>query len=165
MHRRAVISPAVALAQMEWRFGDGGLGQARPFAAVPLAGRQGLVGGGRHVGQHFAQVGATLCAAHVFVDDFAPARAHGAADQFVHAVGCTCAFGVGNVVHGSSEVLNDHLVVQGHANFQAMNLLLGWKGALVGYFKTVGFNVCQFGFDVPQAVFTVVALVDHCARM
>ena len=165
MHRRAVISPAVALAQMEWRFGDGGLGQARPFAAVPLAGRQGLVGGGRHVGQHFAQVGATLCAAHVFVDDFAPARAHGAADQFVHAVGCACAFRVRNVVHGSGEVLDDHLVVQGHANFQAVDGLLGRKGALIGYLKTVGFDIGQFGFDVPKAVFTVVALVDHGARM
>ena len=165
LHRRAVIGPAVALAQVEGGLGDFGLGLAGHFAAVPLACGQGLVGGGGHVEQHFAQVGAAFGAAHVFVDDFAPARAHGVADQFVHAVRCARALGVGDVVHGGDDVLDDHFVVQRDADLQAVDRFIGREGALVGHAEAKGFHVGQFGFDVPQAVFAVIAVVNDGSRM
>jgi len=165
LHRRAVIGPAVALAQVVGRFGDFGLGLAGLFAAVPLACGQGLVGGGCHVEQKFSQVGAAFGAAHVFVDDLAPARAHGLADQFVHPVWGARAFGVGDVVHRGDDVLDDHFVVQRDADLQAVDRLIGWEGPFVGHLKAKGFHVGQFGFDVPQAVFAVITVVDHGSRM
>jgi len=89
----------VALAQVVGRFCDFGVRLASLFAALPLACGQGLVGGSRHVEQQLSQVGAAFGATHMLVDDFAPARAHGLTDQFVHAVGSACTFGVRDVVH------------------------------------------------------------------
>ena len=117
LHRRAVIGPAVALAQEIGRLGDFGLGLACQFAALPLACGQGLVGGRGHVEQHLAQVGAAVGAAHMLVDDLAPARAHGATNELVHVVWRAGAFGVGDVVHGGGDVLDDHLVVERDADF------------------------------------------------
>lgn len=165
LHRRAVISPAVALAQEIGRLGHFGVGLAGQFAALPLACRQGLVSGRGHVEQHLAQVGTALGAAHMLVDDLAPARAHGAADELVHAVWRTDAFGVGDVVHGGGDVLDHHLVVEGDADFQVVDRLVGGKWPFVGHFKIEGLDIGQLGFDVPQAVFSVKALVHHGARM
>ncbi len=111
----------MALAQVVGRFRHFGLRFPSQFAPVPLASGQGLVGGGRHVEQQFAQVRAAFGATDVRVDDLAPAGAHGLADQFVHAVRCASAFGVGDVVHGGSDVLDDQLVVERHANFQVVD--------------------------------------------
>jgi hypothetical protein len=102
---------------------------------------------------------------HVFVDDFSPARAHGLADQFVHAVWSARAFRVGDVVHGGDDVLDDHLAVQRDADLQAVDWFIGRKGALVGHPEAKGFHVGQFGFDVPQAVFAVIAAVNDGSRM
>ncbi len=132
---------------------------------MPLAGWNGLVGGGGHVGEHFAQVRAALFAAHTLVDDLAPAWAHGAANEFVHAMRCARTFGVRNTVHRGGNVLNHQAAVQGHPDFQAVNGFIGWKKPLVGDFEIVGLDVGQFGFNVPQTVFAVIALVDHCSRM
>ena len=110
-------------------------------------------------------MGAALGAAHMFVDDFAPARTHGAADQFVHAVWGVCALGVGNVVHRGGDVLNDHFVVQRDADFQTMNRLVAGKQPFIGHLKVIGLDVGQLGFDVPQAIFAVIALVHHGSRM
>ena len=150
---------------MEGGLVGGRMGQACPFTAVPLARRQGLVGGSRHIGQHFSQVRAALGAADVRIDDFAPARAHGVADQLVHAMRCARALGVGDVIHRGGDVLDDHLVVERDANFQAVDRRLGGKRLLVGDLKIVGFHIGQFGFDVPQTVFTVKALVNNGSRM
>lgn len=165
MHRRAVVSPTVTLAQVVGRFGDFGLGLTSLFAALPLACGQGLVGGGGHVEQKFSQVGAACGAAHVFVDDFAPARPHGLADQFVHAMRCAGAFGVGDLVHRGHDVLDDHLVVERDADFQVVDGFLGRKGALVGHPKAKCLHVGQFGFDVPQTVIAVIAAVHDGSRM
>lgn len=155
----------MALAQEVGRLGHFGVGLACQFAALPLAGWQGLVSGSRHVEQHFAQVGAAFGAAYVLVDDLAPARAHGAADELVHAVWRAGAFGVRDVVHGGGDVLDDHLVVEGDADFQVVYRLIGRKGPFVGNFKTIGLDVGQLGFDVPQTVLAVKALVHHGSRM
>ena len=165
LHRWAVERPAVALAQVVGWLGDLGLGAPCQFVAVPLASRQGLVGGSRHVEQKLSQVGAALGAAHVFVDDLAPARAHGLADQFVHAVRCACAFGVRDVVHRGGDVLDHHPVVERDPDSQAVDAFVGREGALIDHLEVVGFDVAQFGFDVPQAIFAVVALVGHGSRM
>ena len=159
------MGPAVALAQKIGRLGHFGVGLACQFAALPLACRQGLVSGRGHVEQHLAQVGAAVGAAHVLVDDFAPAWAHGAADEFVHAVWGADAFRVRDVVHRGGNVLNDHLVVERDADFQAVDRLITWKKPFVGHLKTESFDVGQFGFDVPQSVFAVIALVHHGSRM
>ena len=132
---------------------------------MPLAGGDGLVGGGGHVGEHFAQVRAALCAAHMLVDDPAPAWAHGAAYKFVHAMRRAGTFGVRNTVHRGGDVLNHQAAVQCHPDFQAVNGLMGWKKPLVGHFEIVGLDVGQLGFNVPQTVFAVIALVDHSSRM
>lgn len=145
--------------------GHFGVGLAGQLAALPLAGGQCLVGGRGHVEQHFAQVGAAVCAAHMLVDDLAPARAHGAADEFVHAVWCPAAFGVRDVVHGCGDVLDDHLVVEGDADFQVMDRLVAGEKPFIGYLEAEGLDVGQLGFDVPQAVFAVKALVHHGSRM
>ena len=165
LHRRAVKGPAVALAQVVGRFGDFGLGLASQFAAVPLACGQGLVGGSGHVEQQLAQVGAAFGAANVRVDDFAPARAHGLADQPVHVVRRLSALGVRDVVHRGGDVLDDHFVVECDADFQSMDGLVAGKHPLIGNLKTVGLDVGQFGFDVPQAVFAVIACVNDGSRM
>lgn len=161
LHRGAVVGPAVALPQIERRLSHRRLRLARQLTALPLTRGQSLVCRRGHVEQHFAQVCAPRGAAHMLVDHFAPTRSHGAANQFVHAVGRACAFGMGNVVHRSCNVLNDHLIVQGDAHFQAMNRFLRWKWPLGGHLKTIGFHVCQMGFNVPQPVLAVIALEDH----
>ena len=159
------MGPAVALAQKIGRLGHFGVGLACQFAALPLACRQGLVSGRGHVEQHLAQVGAAVGAAHVLVDNLAPARAHGAADELVHAVWGADAFRVRDVVHGGGDVLDDHLVVECDADFQVVDRLVGRKGPFIGNLKTIGLDVGQLGFDVPQTVFAVKALVHHGARM
>ena len=150
---------------MERRLRHGRLWRTGDFTAVPLPGRQGLVGGGGHVEQHFAQVCTALGAAHMFVNDFSPARAHGAADQLVHAMWGAGALGVRDAVHRGGDVLDDHLVVERDADFQAVDRLVGRKRPFVGNFKTKGFDIGQLGFNVPQAVFAVIALVHHGSRM
>ena len=155
----------MALAQEIGRLGHFGVGLACQFAALPLAGRQGLVGGSRHVEQHLAQVGAAVGAAHMLVDDLAPARAHGAADEFVHVVWRAGAFGVGDVVHGGGDVLDDHLVVERDADFQVVDGLIAREKPFVGHLEAKGLDVRQLGFDVPQTVFAVKALVHHGSRM
>jgi len=159
------MGPAVALAQKIGRLGHFGVRLARQFAALPLACGQGLVGGRGHVEQHLAQVGAAVGAAHMLVDDLAPARAHGAADELVHVVWRAGAFGVRDVVHRGGNVLDDHLVVERHANFQAVDRLIAWEKPFVGHLKAEGLDVGQLGFDVPQTVFAVIALVHHGSRM
>jgi len=155
----------VALPQVVGRLGHYGLGLASLFAALPLACGQGLVGGSRHVEQHLAQVRAAFGTPHILVDDFAPARAHGLADQFVHAVGSACTFGVRDVVHRRRNGLDRHFVVQRDANFEGVDGFLRWEGPLVGHLKAVGFHVGQSRFDVPQAVFAVKTLVHDGSRM
>ena len=124
-----------------------------------------MVSGRGHVEQHLAQVCAAVGAAYVLVDDLAPARAHGATDEFVHVVWRAGAFGVGDVVHGGRDVLDDHLVVERHADFQAVDRLIAGKKPFVGHLKAEGLDVGQFGFAVPQPVFAVIALVHHGSRM
>ena len=132
---------------------------------MPLARGDGLVSSGGHVGEHLAQVRAALFTAHMLVDDLAPAWAHGAANEFVHAVRCARAFGVRNTVHRGGDVLNHQAAVQGDPDFQAVNGFIGWEKPLVGHFEIEGLDVGQFGFNVPQAIFAVVTLVDHGSRM
>ena len=155
----------MALAQKIGRLCHFGVRLARQFAALPLARGQGLVSGRSHVEQHLAQVCTAVGAAHMLVDDLAPAWAHGATDELVHAVWRADAFLVRDVVHRGGDVLDDHLVVERHANFQAVDRLIAWEKPFVGHLKAEGLDVGQFGFDVPQAVFAVIALVHHCARM
>ncbi len=165
LHRWAVKGPSVALAQEKGWFRDFGLGLTDGLAALPLAGGQGLVGGRGHVEQQLAQMGAAAGAAHMGLDGFAPAGAQGAAFEGVHVHVGTGAFGVGDVVHRSGDVLDHHLVVNGQADAQAVDRLVGWEGAFVGDLKAVSLDIGQLGFDVPQAVFTVKALVHHGSRM
>ena len=124
-----------------------------------------MVSGRGHVEQHLAQVCAAVGTAHMLVDDLAPARTHGATDEFVHAVRGADAFRVRDVVHGSGDVLDDHLAVERHADFQAVDRLMAGEKSFVGHLKVEGLDVGQFGFDVPQAVFAVIALVHHGSRM
>ena len=83
----------------------------------------------------------------------------------MHAMGCARALGVGYVIHRGGDVLDHHLVIERDTNFQAVDRRFGGKRLLVGDLKIVGFHIGQFGFDVPQTVFTVKALVNNGSRM
>ena len=150
---------------MVGRLSHFGLRLACQLAAVPLARRDGLVGGGGHVGEHLAEVRAAFCAAHMLVDDFAPARAHGAANEFVHPMWRARTFGVRNAVHRGGDVLNHQAAVQSHADFQAVNRFIALEDLFIGHSKVKGFDIGQLSFNVPQAVFAVEALEHHSSRM
>ncbi len=134
------------------RRGGNFVGQARLLRFELTRGGNGLVGRGGHVEQHLAQMGTACNAAQVRVDGFAPTRPQGAAHQLVHVERGTLTFWVGDVGHVGDQVMDFEIIVHRESNVQAMNGLTCFQGALARNNEVVGFDVCQSGFNVPQAI-------------
>ena len=72
LHHWSVKGPRHAFANVRWRCCGSRVGQAGLLISKLLSRRNGLIGRGGHVEQHFSQVGASCYAANVGVDGFAP---------------------------------------------------------------------------------------------
>ena len=114
---------------------------------------------GGHVEEQFSQMGAAFGVAQIFVDGLAPACAQTAAHHFLHGISGLVALAMWRAVHRHGDGMNDQLRVHGEANVHVVNRLLGLPSVFAGNIKQVGFGITQMGFDVPQAVFTLIAVV------
>ena len=161
----AIKCPSFALAHKVRGCGGCFFGHASLFISKLNGMRNGLECGGGHVEQHFTQMGAAFYAANVLLNCFSPTRTQRATNQTMHAGWRLVTFGVGRVGHVGDDIVNLQLIVHREANVQTVNGFASSFRPLTGNNERVGFNVCQRGFDVPKAVFSLKAGIDHGSRV
>jgi hypothetical protein len=110
-------------------------------------------------------MGAAFNAANVLLNGSAPTRTQRATNESMHACWRLITFWMGRVGHVGDDIVNLQLIVYCQSDVQAVDGFACSFRALAGNNERVGFNVRQRGFDVPKAVFSLKAGIDHGSRM
>jgi hypothetical protein len=75
------------------------------------------------------------------------------------------AFKVRNMCHVGDHIQNFQLVIDGESNAQSVDGGTRLLGALTGNDEGITFDIREGGFNVPQAVFSLKARIDHGSLM
>ena len=114
---------------------------------------------------------AALLITQMQINRFAPTSGHTGTHHFLHGRRSLRAFAMRHIVHRHFNCLHDQIRVDCHTYMHVMDGLIGLPRVLARNIEHHGLGIAHMAFNIPEAIFSLKALVidascvRKCARL